>query len=285
MERIRIMHKESGFTTIDNGIFRDRELTLAERGFLCTILSFPDDWDFSTKGMCELLQEGMSAIKSTINRLIEHGYCKAERVFDKQSGKILGYDYTFFEVKNGIGCTSEPQVGFPPMENPAMENQHQLNTKELNNYIYTPSLSKERVSPKQPSELFGEESTPQPPSLSDSVERIYAFYPAKCPVKGRSTGKSKSDKAKIARLLKDRTEEDLTGIIRRYLDECVSSGTPIKNLSTLLNNLPDYSQDSKGQWKPTTTKPQSKFDQYRDVARRLGLINDGTEQESDIDEQ
>ena len=135
MERWRILHKETDFTVIDNGIFRDRDLTLAERGFLCTILSFPDSWEFSTKGMCEILQEGISAVQATINRLIKHGYCKKVRIFDPKTRRIAGYEYTFYEVKNGLLCSSSPQSDFPHMENPAMEipameNQHQYNTKE-----------------------------------------------------------------------------------------------------------------------------------------------------------
>lgn len=133
MERWRVVHKESDFTVIDNGLFRDSDLSTAERGFLCTVLSLPEDWEFSTKGMSEILPEGISAIKAIINRLIKHGYCKKGRVFDRNSGRIVGYEYTFYEVKNGSKCTLNPQTDFPSVENPSVEspsveNQHQLNT-------------------------------------------------------------------------------------------------------------------------------------------------------------
>lgn len=86
-------------------------------------------------------------------------------------------------------------------------------------------------------------SPPSTPKGSElAVERIYKLYPTKCPVKGRPTGKSSSDKKRIERLLKTMPEEKLSGIIQRYVSECVSSGTAIKNLSTLLNNLPDYDE-------------------------------------------
>lgn len=149
MERWRVVHKESDFTVIDNGIFRDVDLTSAERGFLCTILSLPEDWEFSTKGMREILPEGSSAVQAIINRLIKHGYCKKGRLFDEKTGRIVGYEYTFYEVKNGSKCTLKPQRDFPQMENPAvespaLENQHQLNT--ISNQILNKSNTKERGS-------------------------------------------------------------------------------------------------------------------------------------------
>ena len=134
-------------------------------------------------------------------------------------------------------------------------------------------------------------SQPSPKLPSEAIDRIYSFYPSKCPIKGRPTGKSKADKAKIARLLREMTEEELTRRIRKYLNGCVRSGTPIKNLSTLLNNLPDENEDTTGEWRPTNqprnqqvTKP-TKLDQYKEVARQLGIYQDGTEQSDNIDEQ
>lgn len=75
---------------------------------------------------------------------------------------------------------------------------------------------------------------------SGAVDRIYALYPTKCPVSQRATGKSSTDKRKIERLLLDRSEEDLTKAIKRYLDDSVKTQSYIKNFSTFLNNVPDY---------------------------------------------
>ena len=133
MERWRILHKESDFTIIDNGIFRDTDLSLAEVGFLCKILSLPDSWNFSTEGMAKLLKENIGTVKAIIIRLVRHGYCKKGRLYDSKTRRITGYEYTFYEVKNGLGCASVPQakipsVESPAVESPAVENQLQLNT-------------------------------------------------------------------------------------------------------------------------------------------------------------
>ena len=75
---------------------------------------------------------------------------------------------------------------------------------------------------------------------AEAVERIYALYPAKCPISKRATGKSSSDKRKIERLLLTRKEEDLTAVIKRYTEECIKTQSYIKNFATFLNNIPDY---------------------------------------------
>lgn len=154
----------------------------------------------------------------------------------------------------------------------------------INNNIALSTHTRESNSPKNSSQ-----TAPQPPP--EAVERIYAFYPSKCPIKGRPTGKCKADKAKIARLLKEMTEEELMRRIRKYLNDCVRTDTPIKNLSTLLNNLPDENENTIGEWRPTTqpriqqaNKP-SKLDQYKAQAQRLGLIDYDTDQSNSIDEQ
>jgi len=80
-------------------------------------------------------------------------------------------------------------------------------------------------------------------ALKDAVERIYGLYPTKCPISGRATGKSSKDKQRIESLLKKGlTEEMLSETIKRYIEESKTSVSYIKNFSTFLNNIPDYSQ-------------------------------------------
>jgi len=77
---------------------------------------------------------------------------------------------------------------------------------------------------------------------AETVDRIYALYPTKCPISGRSTGKSAKDKVRISKLLMVLTEEQFTSIIKQYLEESQKSVSYIKNFSTFLNNIPDYGQ-------------------------------------------
>lgn len=152
MERWRILHKETDYTVIDNGIFKDSDLSLSERGFLCTILSLPEDWEFSVSGIESLIPEGRDYVYVIINRLIEHGYCKREQNKDSKTGKFTNYDYTFYETKNGLGCASAPFTALPDTASPDTESPDtvkptQLSTKDIK---YLKNKVKNNIPPISP---------------------------------------------------------------------------------------------------------------------------------------
>ena len=132
MERWRILHKETNFTVIDNGIFQDKDLTLAEVGFLCKILSLPEGWHINIEGIVSTISEGRKHVYAIINRLIEHGYCKREQSKDEKTGRYKSYDYTFFEVKNGLGCASAPQTDSRYTEERHTASRHTAEGTQLN---------------------------------------------------------------------------------------------------------------------------------------------------------
>ena len=105
--------KNANYTTISNVFLRDKELSLKAKGLLATILSLPEDWDFSIKGICATIKEGTTAVYSAIDELKEHGYCKVV-TNRNEKGMIVGNDYTFYED--------------PSMENLNVGNQTQINT-------------------------------------------------------------------------------------------------------------------------------------------------------------
>lgn len=147
MERWRIAHKESNFTIIDNGIFNDPDLSLPEVGFLCKILSLPEGWHFNIEGIVSTILEGKKYVYATINRLIEHGYCKREQYKDAKTGRWQNYDYTFYEVKNGLGCTSAPQLPSRDAVSRDTATPHTVEGTQLNtitNKVHKEERTKER---------------------------------------------------------------------------------------------------------------------------------------------
>lgn len=90
-----------------------------------------------------------------------------------------------------------------------------------------------------------------------AVDRIYSLYPTKCPISGRATGKSYKDKIKLESLLKNgHTEEELSGIIDRYVKDCIRDQSFIKNFQTFLNNLPDYKTGDLWSKEPDTAQTE-----------------------------
>lgn len=122
--------KNANYTTISNVFLRDKELSLKAKGLLATILSLPENWDFSIKGICATIKEGTTAVYSAINELKEHGYCKVV-TYRNEKGMIVGNDYTFYED--------------PSMENLNVGNQTQINTNiSLPNTKYTDNKEKNK---------------------------------------------------------------------------------------------------------------------------------------------
>lgn len=117
--------KKGNFTVIDNAIFKDRNLSLKAKGLMCLMLSLPDDWNFSIKGLATLSKDGESAVRSTLNELKKEGYFYRKQI--RKNGKIAKIEYVISEIKNCDFLDVENQQ----QENLNQENQAQLNTNTL----------------------------------------------------------------------------------------------------------------------------------------------------------
>jgi hypothetical protein len=80
-------------------------------------------------------------------------------------------------------------------------------------------------------------------TVNDFVDRMYEIYPARCPKRNTSTGKSRKDKDRIKRLLKVYTEEQIEQVIRAEVDNNYGVNY-MKNFSTFLNNFPEPSTET-----------------------------------------
>lgn len=122
--------KKSDYTIVDNNIFKNSKLTLKAKGMICTMLSLPDNWQFSEEGLAQLSNDSRTGIRSTLNELMEYGYLTRKQL-KNDAGKFTNMEYTIYE---------EPLYQKPTSEKPTTQIVHNkiLNNKELNNkYITT----------------------------------------------------------------------------------------------------------------------------------------------------
>lgn len=84
------------FTTVQNDFLRDRELGLTERGLLMTMLSLPDNWDYSAAGLASILPDGIKKTRASLQRLEGKGYLKRSRIYE--NGKVVDWLYEFCEI-------------------------------------------------------------------------------------------------------------------------------------------------------------------------------------------
>ena len=62
------------FTVAPNQVFKDRRLSYKAKGLFCQIISLPEGWDFSIKGLSLLAKEAERAIKTGLDELVDCGY-------------------------------------------------------------------------------------------------------------------------------------------------------------------------------------------------------------------
>lgn len=124
------VEKISNFTTIDNGIFQDRRLTNSARGLLVLMLSLPNDWDFSVKGLVAICKEGERAVKSSLRELKELGYLEVKKLLPNEtSSHTIEYEYIIYEKAQDIGCQD---IHNQEVHNQEVQNSP-LDTNPLNN--------------------------------------------------------------------------------------------------------------------------------------------------------
>lgn len=113
--------KNTNYTIISNVFLRDEKLSIKAKGLLAIILSLPETWDFSIKGICSVVKEGTTAVYSAIDELKECGYCSVIKNRNEK-GMIIGNDYIFYE---------NPYMENLNMDNQNMDNQTQINTDNI----------------------------------------------------------------------------------------------------------------------------------------------------------
>ena len=154
------VEKNNNFTTMSNHHLKNKGLSLKAKGLQSLMLSLPDDWDYSLKGLAKISLEGVDSIREGLKELEKFGYVSRRRIRDA-AGRLRETEYTIMEEPKLEKPTLEnPTQVNPILDNPTLENPTQLNTKETNkkesntDYInnssnpipsYNPSLEEEET--------------------------------------------------------------------------------------------------------------------------------------------
>jgi len=68
------------YTVMSNHHLRNKNLSLKAKGLLSQMLSLPDDWDYTLKGLAAINKESVDAIRTAIWELEDAGYVVRTRV-------------------------------------------------------------------------------------------------------------------------------------------------------------------------------------------------------------
>lgn len=124
---IRVEHNEN-YTTMANYHLRDPRLSLRAIGLMSKMLSLPDDWDYTVKGLAAICIEGREAVRKALMELEAGGYLIREQGRGA-GGSFAGNDYTLYEQPHAevsplpkIPTTVKPLTGSPTSVNPPQLN-------------------------------------------------------------------------------------------------------------------------------------------------------------------
>ncbi len=119
----RDAHKKN-YTCVSNQLLRDERLSLEAKGFMAVVLSLPDDWEFSVRGMVSLCGVAKSQIYRLLTELQHSGYLKIKQ--EKEGSRFLPVHYSFCELPEKTVDTNEPDVldaVFPLPDFPLPQNE------------------------------------------------------------------------------------------------------------------------------------------------------------------
>lgn len=123
------VEKNKNYTVMANYHLRDKGLSFRARGMLSTILSLPDDWDYSVNGLVTLAKDGYDSVKSTLKELEQNGYLVRTRA-RKGHGHLGSMIYTIYEEPQL--AEGSPTEGTPTQVKPTEVNPRQI-SKDITN--------------------------------------------------------------------------------------------------------------------------------------------------------
>ena len=135
------VEKNQNYTVMSNHHLRNTDLSLKSKGLLSQMLSLPEEWDYTLKGLSKINREGIDAIREAIRELERAGYVTRTRVRNEK-GQLGAADYVIHEfpmLPNPI--LENPTQGKPISENPTLDNPMQENPMQLNKELSSKELS------------------------------------------------------------------------------------------------------------------------------------------------
>ena len=112
------------YTVMSNHHLRNKALSLKSKGLLSMMLSLPDDWNYTTRGLAKICKEGVDAIGGALRELEREGYIVRHQLRDAQ-GRISDTEYVIYEQPQPKAPdTPSPDTAAPDTDSPGTENPY-----------------------------------------------------------------------------------------------------------------------------------------------------------------
>ena len=275
------VNKNVNYTVMSNHHLQDKRLSLKAKGLLSYMLSLPDDWDYSLKGLTVGCKDGLDSVRTAVLELEEHGYVRRQKVRNAK-GQIIDYDYQVYESpvedapavlgkegepsdpsaskspKSRMKPCSSPFLDFPNLAEPNLEKATQQNTKrqstnlsgqtaETEDFDQMATRVREEFREKLEIDILAKRYAPE--MLQELLDNIVEMYC--CPLKTQYIGKQ----AQTTKAIRLRLDKLTSQHVEYIFDVMANTTQPIKNimayLRTTILNAPttmEHYYQAQGNW-------------------------------------
>ena len=186
--------KTRDYTVMANFHLRDTSLSLKAKGLLSLMLSLPENWDYTTKGLAQICKDGVDSICATLKELEKAGYIQRRRVRNEM-GRLTDLEYTILEKPIVPApaeespdpkqtAQAEPQPDFPEQASPHLEKPQRENPVVVNPVLVYPDVdSPNQVSPhlaspqlENPAQLNTNTSSKE--KINTDLSNTHSFFPS-----------------------------------------------------------------------------------------------------------
>ena len=263
------VNKNVNYTVMSNHHLQDKRLSLKAKGLLSYMLSLPDDWDYSLKGLTTGCRDGIDSVRSTVRELEARGYLRRSKVRDAR-GRIVDYNYEVFELPQKESAedvpvpasdspsSENPTSGFPTLENPIQQNTNKQNTKRQSTNLsgqtaetedFDQMATRVRAEFREKLEIDILAKRYAPEMLQELLDNIMEMYC--CPLRTQYIGKQ----AQTTKAIRLRLDKLTSQHVEYIFDVMANTTQPIKNimayLRTTILNAPttmEHYYQAQGNW-------------------------------------
>ena len=280
------VNKNVNYTVMSNYHLQDKKLSLKAKGLLSYMLSLPNDWDYSLKGLTVGCKDGLDSVRTAVLELEEHGYVRRQKVRNAK-GQIIDYDYQVYESpvedtpavpgkedgpsdpsaskspKSRMKPCSSPFLDFPNLAEPNLEKATQQNTNKQNTKRQSTNLSGQTAETEDFDQMatrvraeFREKleidilaKRYAPEMLQELLDNIVEMYC--CPLRTQYIGKQ----AQTTKAIRLRLDKLTSQHVEYIFDVMANTTQPIKNimayLRTTILNAPttmEHYYQAQGNW-------------------------------------
>ena len=210
------------YTVMSNHHLKNRSLSLKAKGLLSVMLSLPDEWDYTLRGLAAISREGVDAIREAIRELEDAGYIVRSRGRNEK-GQLSGTEYVIYEHPQQ--SADAPVLDIPTQEKSVVADKPKEESKAEKSLIF--NTSKAISEPCETSDSSGKTPMWENPTLENpTLEKPTLENPTQLNTK-RSKTNSESKKQTTSSLplsipspsLPAQTEGGMEDQVRKYRNQ------------------------------------------------------------------